>query len=508
MLQLDFRKIFFDEIVKAQLGYVPSIMIAPAHLANGFFRAVGGGYYNNEAQHWAVFVKTNPLKGPNPPKTELQFERFTEQQKAALRVLNDDATARNAIAEAFAADRTLFGPVNQSSYSLSHVRHTTNDNHDRETGQWLSDIIHNGDQHPAYDLLHKLLTQVVIRETPEDCVMSDAISIISVPFIDEVQTPKRKVLQGWSPKSLSLSESGQFNDNIVNVIRLAFDQLAANDARSALKNGKLDTLRRMATLGCFSVYLHLINIGGVHERVPMLLNLYKNNRTLKRASQSSYQAIVRSMESFFTGAIQKKLSYLVVDGSIDNLDSDLAVQQVIEEIIDWYRNNPTEGEMPKVEGFKHDCRNFYESYRGGATSYKPIEALTYALTDMIGLVFSAKPYDIARNLGVKIGLLTRGDRTDSKAYELHPDLLEVLVRSTIPAGEEWTINQLADTWYDCFGILFGGLGNENEILGTWGVPPIDLNELAYNVRQLEQQLELSGYAQRYADGVVLIRIAS
>lgn len=505
MTQLDFRKTFFEEIVKVQLGYVPSIMIAPAHLANGFFRAIGGGYYNNEAQHWAVYAKTDPLRGPNPVRTERQFEKFTAQQKAGLRALSINGVARRAISDAFAADGTLFGPVNQSSYSLSHVRHTTNDNHDRETGQWLCDILQSGDLHPAYDLLHKLLTQVAIRTEPEESVMSDALSIMSLPFIDELP-PKLKDLPHWPPMSLNVTDSGQFEDDIVNMIRTAFDQLAANDKHSALKNGKLDTLRRLTTLGCFSVYLHLINIGGGEQRVPMLLNLNKNSRTLKQASQASYQAIVPSIESFFHTAITQKLDQLMAEGVFGELNDDLAIHSFIEERIDWYRNKPNVREKSKVAGFKLDCWNFYESYRGETAGYQPIEALSYALTDMIGLVFSAKPYDVARNLGVKIGLLTRGDRKGSKAYELHPDLLEVLVRATLPLEQEWTIKELAQAWSDRFGLLFGGLGNENEILADWGVPPIDHSELAANVRQLEQQLELSGYAQRYADGVVLIRV--
>ena len=506
MTQLDFRKTFFEEIVKVQLGYVPSIMIAPAHLANGFFRAIGGGYYNNPAQHWAVYAKTDPLRGPNPPRTKRQFENFTEQQQAALRALSANGNARRAISEAFAADSTLFGPVNQSSYSLSHARHTTNDNHDRETGQWLCDILQNGDLHLAYDLLHKLLTQVAIHTNPEESVMSDVLSLMSLPFIDESQEPKQKDLPHWPPMSLKVIDSGQFQDDIVNVIRAAFDQLAANDERSALKNGKLDTLRRMTTLGCFSVYLHLINIGGVEQRVPMLLNLNKNSRTLKRASQASYQAIVPSIESFFHTAITQKLDQLMAEGVFGELNDEPSIRSFIEDTINWYRNRPNVREDSKVAGFKHDCWNFYESYRGETAGYEPIKALSYALTDMIGLVFSAKPYDVARNLGVKIGLLTRGDRKGSKAYELHPDLLEVLVRATLPVGQEWTIKELAQAWFDDFGLLFGGLGNENEILADWGAPPIDHSELATNVRQLEQQLELSGYAQRYADGVVLIRV--
>lgn len=515
MPSLKFREIFFEEIVKTELGYVPSIMFAPAHLANGLFRAIGGGYYNNEAQHWAIFAKTDPLRGPNPPRTERQFERFNKHQKEALRFLNKNSVARKAIADAFAADHTVFRGVNVSSYSLSHVRHTTNDNHDRETGQWLCGILYQGDMHPAYDLLKKLLTQVPIRTAPDDLVMSDVLSVLSLPFVDESQQPKSKSLEDWRPKSLTVNDHGQFDDEIVNTIRTAFDRLAANDERSALKNGKLDTLRRMTTLGCFSVYLHLVNIGTNKERVPMFLNLDRQSRTLKRASQASYRAIIRSIESFFQTAIAKKLDVLAVDGPFRVLDNgdgsnddfNALVRQFIEDI-DWYRNPSNSKEDGKVTSFKNDCWNFYLSYRGDAAKYTPKEALAHALTDLIGLVFSAKPYDVARNLGVKIGLLTRGDPPNNKAYQLHPDLLEVLVRATVPAGEEWTSKELAQEWYKRFGLLFGGLGYENEILPAWGVPPVDLSELAANVRQLEQQLELSGYAQRYADGVVLIRVDS
>jgi hypothetical protein len=57
---LDYQITFFEEIARSRLGYDPRIEIKPAHLANGLFRAICGGYANNQAQHLAIYPKLYP----------------------------------------------------------------------------------------------------------------------------------------------------------------------------------------------------------------------------------------------------------------------------------------------------------------------------------------------------------------------------------------------------------------------------------------------------------------
>jgi len=509
MASLDFRKTFFEEIVKAQLGYVPSIVVAPSHMANGFFREISGGYYNNEAQHRAISANVPPV--PNDTDGfRRKFDKFTEQQQNALRFLQRNPRQRQILSQSLRADKTSFKGVGTSSYTLSHAQHTTNDNHDRDVGRWLTHILQQGEERPAHELLHQLLTQGVTRsaDTP---AMSDPLSLMTLPLMDWESGPKTIDYSDYElPPVLTCSPDGTFPDPLINTIRRAFDRLANNDFDSATRNGKLDALRRMTTLACFTFYLNLINIGEPRPRkLPLLLYLERNSRTLKRASQESYRLVRQSTDNFLYDAITDKIKQLNASGAFGRWDSQAANVQHIEQTIDWYRakegSKSRAKEKTKVEQLKTNCRNFYDSYRE-TTANNEIEAIALALTDMVGMVFSETPASVARALGVKIGLLTRGDRHESKAYELHPDLLEVLVRATVPLGEEWTIKQLATHWYEQFGLLFGGLGDENQEIAKWEIAPVDVNELRRNQQALARQLELSGYAQSYADGVVSVRV--
>lgn len=517
MAALDFRKEFFEEIAKAQLGYLPWIAVAPSHMANGFFREIGGGYYNNEAQHRAIYAGVNPVPNAQDPFRK-KFDSLPAQQQNALAFLLDHPQQRQILSQALRADKTTFKGVGMSSYTLSHAQHATNDNHDRGVGRWLRHILQQGEQRHAYELLHQLLTQGVTRsaETP---AISDALSLMTLPLMNWDSDPKTRSYDYDLPANLNHDTNGNFADPLINTIRNTFDQLAENDSDSAKRNGKLDALRRMTTLACFAFYLHLINIGEPRPRkLPLLLYLDRNSHTLERASQESYRLVRQSTDNFVRDAISEKIWQLHTSGEFGPWDREADIEHHIDQTINWYRYTPGNAkEQSKVEELKRNCRNFYQSYLtttpndelraiGPALPNNEMAAIALALADMVGLVFSETPASVARALGVKIGLLTRGDSHENKAYELHPDLLEVLVRAIIPVGEEWPLKKLAEYWYKQFGILFGGLGNENAKLAKWEITPVDVNELKQNRDALALQLEVSGYAQSYADGVVVVRV--
>ena len=249
---LDYRQDFFFKIIRATLGYTPAIEIKPSHLANGLFRAVCGGYLNNEPQHWASYPKGYPELVPDPMDLHQQrnrrlFERFSSQQQEALRFLDGKEREREMLHLLLSADKTVFRSVGTSSYTLSHSSHITNDNHDRDTGIWLYYILKQGKNCPALNLLVQLLQQEPRQRT-------DELSVLTLPFVDEqsqLKIYKQQEYRDWAPESLKVDTDGQFCDPIICTIRNAFDQLAQNDTLIANRNGKLDTLRRFATLACF-----------------------------------------------------------------------------------------------------------------------------------------------------------------------------------------------------------------------------------------------------------------
>src|SRR3712207_6542249 len=88
---LDIRIDFFEDIVRRRLGYNPRIEIKPAHIANGLFRAISGGYLNNEALHFAIYPKIYPLllsEQITNRQLQRKFQRFNPKQHQALRFLH------------------------------------------------------------------------------------------------------------------------------------------------------------------------------------------------------------------------------------------------------------------------------------------------------------------------------------------------------------------------------------------------------------------------------------
>ena len=149
---------------------------------------------------------------------------------------------------------------------------------------------------------------------------------------------------------------------------------------------------------------------------------------------------------------------------------------------------------------------FYNSYQSEAAGLTPVQAFAHAAVDMLDLFLSSSPADVARALGVRIGLLSAPRKRTEKLYAPEADLLEVLVRASLPVGETWPLPDLAHYWAERYGILLGALGDENERLARRGIEAVAGDEYQRNVSRLVDLLEMSGYALRYADGVVLVQV--
>lgn len=476
----------FDEVVNSKLLYSPKIEIKPAHLANGFFRAICGRYANARQQHEVLYPKAYP---------EPDYAFFANPKYGR---------ARELMHALFAADATVFAQVNVSSYTLSHASHVTTDNHDRGTGQWLTALLSHpveGVPSPALDLLHTALLQEPWRR-------SDELSVLTLPLVEADITTLpvfNRQLTRHPGDSLATDENGRYIDPLLNGLRRGFDRLAAYEKDTLAFGGKLDLLRRMITWGCFAIYLHLANSGRdtLEQRVPLVLSLVQPPiPTLLQASIQSYQWIGRSIDRFFRQSFLLLIEQWAEQGNLGLWDTDADIEQHIASM-SW-KAQPARQGRDREEEYRQKCRVFYRSYRSSAAGQAPRAAFANALADMLDAVLSSSPIDVARGLGIRIGLLPSSRQRRQKFYTPVPDLLEVLVRASIPPNEEWPLEQLADYWSEQYGLLFGALGNENDYLSAWNISTIDGAEAQRNVDAFVELLALSGYAHRYADGVVLI----
>ncbi|NLH46242.1 MAG: hypothetical protein GX451_08985, partial [Acholeplasmataceae bacterium] len=380
MMALDFRKVFFEDIVVRNLGYNPRIEIKPVHLANGLFRSICGGYANNEVLHMAIYPKEYTALVPDLTTESLPYGRklknkfpdYSPDQQEALRFLNGKEDKRAMLNALLGADKALYRLVQTSSYSLSHASHITTDNHDRDTGLWLHTILKQGETHPAFDLLSELLMQEAVDR-------NDELSLITLP-LDNTSGSRQLNGSYQEPENAKQNSAGWFDGPIIQTIRSSFDVLSTNDEKIARKNGKLDTLRHFVTLGCFSVFFHLANAGRTHSLVPMIFRFERRLTTLSQASVRSYQHLLRSMDDYLYQEIYKILNKLDESGLYGSWDDDIAIEKHVRESIDWHQMK-TPGSRAKEENkitkLQQKCLNFYYSYRGETASIPPREALAH-----------------------------------------------------------------------------------------------------------------------------------
>src|SRR5581483_2585306 len=339
---------------------------------------------------------------------------------------------------------------------------------------------------------------------------SDEISTLTLPLTKsnfELKNFKSQ-MPDKCPSSLGIDETGSFCDPLLYSIRNGFDCIAKHDRGKGNFGEKLDTLRRLVTWGCFSIYLHLTNSGSLDrkKRVPMMLCMVESpSPTLQQAGMQSYQWVGRSIDKFLRTAIRDTLNRIAEEGIYSSWETDAEIRQHIQTMI-WKSSS---GGMLQAEErlvkYTPRCLLFYDSYLSDTANQSPRSAFVNAAADMIDQIVSSSPTAVARGLGTRIGLLSPGPYT-RKRYTAVPDLLEVLIRATIPPQEQWTIGELANHWANHYGLLFGALGDENSRLAEWGINAIDGSSLYDNTDALTTILELSGYAQRYADGVVLVSV--
>lgn len=490
---IQFERMLFDAVVDSKLLYSPKIEIKPAHLANGLFRAICGKYANARQQHQVLYPKAYP-------QPDQAF--FADPKHGRTREL---------MHALFSADTTVFAQVNVSSYTLSHATHITNDNHDRGTGQWLTALLchdMDGSSSPALTLLREALTQEPWRR-------SDELSVLTLPLVDaDLNTLHsfNRQFSRYPNDSLATNETGIFADPLLNGIRTGFDRLASYEQDTLAFGGKLDLLRRMVTWSCFAIYLHLANCGrdSLEKRVPVVLSLLQpSTPTLLQASVQSYQWVGRSINRFFRQSFLSLVEQWAENNSLGSWNTDTDMEKHIASMAWKGQAEPSDAVKraeyrKREEGYRQRCEAFYRSYRSPAAGQTPQAAFANSMTDMLDAVLSSSPVDVARGLGVRIGLLTSSRQRTQKLYAPVPDLLEVLVRATVPPNEEWPLDELADYWAEQYGLLFGALGDENDRLNSWNISSIDGTELQKNVDGLVETLASSGYAHRYADGVVLI----
>jgi hypothetical protein len=345
---------------------------------------------------------------------------------------------------------------------------------------------------PLLDLLRGLLSDP-----------SDELTILSLPLLDD-EASGSEIADDELPDSLSTKRSGgrmSFRSPIVREIRSGFDMLAAFERT---RGSKLHSLRRIVTFSSLSMFLHIINRSLDYEdgrafnkkRPPMLLDFVQRGwLPIAAASAATYNLARKSIERLLRhgmgAALEEEHGPRWTKRKAEDFIGQIGLRST--------RNKETRTRKYFLEVFR--------SYSGGGHSIP--EALMLAAVDALVADLTGTPSDYARALGVRAGLLApRGQRAVRKRYAPGPEVLEVLLASTVASDEEIELEELTNRWWERYGILTGARKTDSRDLTQRSILDASKEELAANADALRRTLIDIGYARRYADGVTIIRLGT
>ena len=488
---------YFRGGVVDPLGYSPtSASIKPVHIANGLSRAVLGQYYdplllNRALNRWAG--KGTQERHPTDDLVEEAGEVLGDLALPSNRHALDEL--RQLLKGVLDADSGVYDKNDNCSYTLTHRSHVTRDHNDRRTGDFLFRVLSvdlGQGPSPAIALLRALLSDA-----------SDEISVVSLPLTQGEEPLEHTVDLERAPASIATRTSrGQllFRSSALRAIREGFDTLAAFERA---RGSKLHSLRRLVSFSTFSIFLHLVNRSLDYEdgrqhhrrRPPILLDCVQRGWTsVAVASHATYLLACKSIDRMVWHGMRAALA---------EEHGDRWTTRAVEDFIaDVELRGPARAQERRRQHFS----DVFQSYRAGGA--KVGEAFNLAVVDALFEDMSGTPEDFARALGVRGGLLApRGHRAVKKRYAPSPEMLEVLLAASVPLDEELHLEDLAERWWELFGIVVGGRRDDAATLARWSILDATKADLAANAQALRDSLIEIGYARRYADGVTIIRSA-
>jgi hypothetical protein len=487
---------FFKTGVVDPLGYSPtSGSIKPVHVANGLCRATLGEYYdpvllNRMVNRWAKHGSEE--RHPTEDLVADTNDKLGDLGQPANRHrLNE---LRELLRGVLGADGAVFDRNENCSYTLTHCTHVTRDHNDRGTGTFLYHLLvtdlGNGES-PVLQLLRDLLKD-----------SSDELSVLSFPLVSEEKPVAFTVYEDSICDALKSKADAKgtkiFRSPIARELRKSFDTLALFERA---RGSKLHSLRRTVTFCGFSLFLHLANRSLDYEdgrsskpsRPPLLLDFLQGGwSAIAIASHATYNLACKSIER------------MIVHGVREALAAEHGERWTTRQAEEFIAEVELRG-GPKAQERKR--KHFLEVFRSYSGGLGIAEAFALAAVDALLDDMSGTPFDFARGLGVRGGLLApRGQRAVKKRYAPSPELLEVLLASTIGTDEELELEELAERWWERYGILTGARQTDARDLAQWSILDATKEDLVANADALRETLVATGYARRYADGVTMIRV--
>jgi hypothetical protein len=463
-------------------GFVPDREVKLIHFVNGFFRALSGRSGSPNLLHKAAAkFKAGKSRTTN--------EQFIEDARDHLDFIDqrEDPEAvkdvRMALDLMLSQDKAVF-PSGPYSFTATHWLHTSSDPSDQQTGRLMAGVLSAGPQGTEIvENLRDLLDQ------PDDLYR------LTAPLLDDTE-------MGPPPHSADDDAFIQQLTQPGRPLRL-IQQAAERLVKHAHGMEKTAALLRIATMGSFGVYLHMVNAtqNALEEeyRVPLLLCKKPPSRSMREASRRTFGLARRRLQSAFREELTDELRR--------RGDDDLSVDEYKTLMRGWLiQADQDDEDRVEAEELMDQFKQSFEFEREGTedTFRAFVHAATPTCLEAMG---PNRPAACAIRLSTHGGLLGPFRGRGEKYYRPAPQFLDMLVAALLEPEEEIPATEFWERAWEAFGILSGARSRHDaKQLRKRGIRQVSTDTLTENAGALHDHLTRLGHAQTYADGMTLISV--
>jgi hypothetical protein len=500
-----------DGVFDDDLGWRPaSGAIKPVHVANGLVRAVQDRYYDLELLNaFAVPWKKKGQSMDEARAFDVLAPQHADRFGYLARNREGFEKARKYVRGLVTADKAVFPSAEHSSFTLTGGLLASRDHNDRGLGEFAAFILGDG----AGSLREAVTKAAQVAQA------DDPISALIWPLLADRAGTEPKKGDDSRANSFQHAAKQKHNKAIFLALRDASDSLATHERGHG---NRLKTLQRSVHFACIATFAHAQAAaanGVLDARVPGLIAVAGDRRSdVALASERSVENIFVAFERWLADRLGERIGAgraLASGGggrsksaepTIDptNLDG-RSVKAMLRE----FGVAQTLHDEPKPELVDHRYRSFVAA-RKELGDDDAARVLGHTLARCyFDEADSGKPRTFLQGLACRVGLLYPHFQGRARAKRLRPNppVLDVLVRSCVPAGEAVDLDTFLARLWMRFGLIVGGRRSTEwddvAFLEALGIP-INIDQLAANTEAFVDEIEVMGLARRYPDGVTFV----
>lgn len=499
-----------NAVYDEEVGWRPSSgSIKPVHVANGLVRALSGRYFNtrrvveflvwwkrgkvpDEARRYEALVHDDPTG------VFTAFEgdprRFERVRKYALGIL--------------AADRAVFPSADMSSLSLTCQQMASRDHNDHGLGEFAATLLRG----PSSE---GLLAQEVLRATTVD-LPDDPVTATVWPLLEASGKEPKRFEQ--MPRALKRRHHAAY----LAQLNLAAESLATHEKS---QGNRLRTLQRVVHFVCLATHAHaqaLAANGVLNKRPPGLIAVSGHKGShIALASEASLLRIYDQFEEWLAERLAERITAgkpLSGDECFPEITADgRRVRRLFAAIGAAGKKDEVEVDPDTLDARMASFTQARQRLSRGdgnrvsaLTTEESARIIAHALVASYLVEYeSGGPREFLQGLCRKAGLLFPHFQGRSKEKRILPSvpILDVLVRSCVPARDLIPLDDFLEHLWMRFGLIVGGRKAKQDddvhILSRNGID-VDPGTLARNTGEFVDLLVSMGLARRFADNVTFI----